>query len=1017
MQIDPERWMLRHATPPPESETENFFKWINYQLNVPMEECLKWYFVTAVWLKKFKHWAKNRPLRSNVLEPGPIDITGLRPLDDLPEDETHLNRVSEHLWNFIFKRYGILDNRRPVWRYRVGPQVGAKCIMIERKLQRCTFYRWDEMGKPRRWKFSLYDNLKAFKEHIRNCFNVSKDVPMRIWMLWDEGLDIWDVFYDCITRIALMYEHIRTPWKNTYKVEFFQDGCFPLSKPWPFLPGTSINGLLTTFKDIHPDAPRLPLGMIRIYYGSSDSYFVNAIVVLAHIPSIRNYFTSDMYKRELNPENPMGHKGEFAERIADIVKYMWPYNDETPSISFGRFTVMLKKANTMYEELENSDIMPFMQYLLDCLHEDCNRVKEKPKLERPDSGQRPAADVAAEFWDHFKKSNDSLFLDTCYGLVHNSSRCHGCNLSTNTFEALSGITLPMPHTNNAFKVVFRFQDHNKPLLITRLRLSSSFSVETVHKKISEVFGVKPFTFSLMYTATSGFRDVVSYRQDHEPFRQDQSSENYLLALEHPPEWKGGLLLKDYKKKLQVRPVVLEFPWLPHRQAWTLGQVDEVCTFKVPYLVMCSMDCTYADWVDILEEKFEDIFPRPAEGDEWWHWKSPEDDEYEARVKKYHKLSRKILPEPPLENEDNIWEKNGRHYYFRIKLNNWKAPNDDDRLITTNGEFSIHMEPHKLYARKYLEHLMDFKPNVKVMGDWWLINPHTGFFPLEETLEAWGQEQSMGLNNRKKCVTCGKYKPHTDRTGFWHLPNYLFMNVHRFIVNYNDRINGGIRNDAVVAIPEKGLDLGPYVTGPLAEGEETMYDLHSVTMHIGCSILRSTYISWIKYEGDGQFYRFDGDFFPSYPEEFMTHHGNYFFCYKRRGIEDFTFPAPEGGMTKPDTLDKPNKNSPGPSLFRGPDGLMIIDDMFRMEKPNMIASDLVLDAGILKLKTQGIDTKNLESVRSHRKAMKDRDLGGASSSCFSRAPMKCVLDSDSDEETGKFGAKGKGYYSYRGKEKE
>lgn len=123
------------------------------------------------------------------------------------------------------------------------------------------------------------------------------------------------------------------------------------------------------------------------------------------------------------------------------------------------------------------------------------------------------------------------------------------------------------------------------------------------------------------------------------------------------------------------------------------------------------------------------------------------------------------------------------------------------------------------------------------------------------------------------------------------------------------------------------------------------------------------------------------------------------------------------MTKPDTLDKPNKNSPGPSLFRGPDGLMIIDDMFRMEKPNMIASDLVLDAGILKLKTQGIDTKNLESVRSHRKAMKDRDLGGASSSCFSRAPMKCVLDSDSDEETGKFGAKGKGYYSYRGKEKE
>lgn len=99
---------------------------------------------------------------------------------------------------------------------------------------------------------------------------------------------------------------------------------------------------------------------------------------------------------------------------------------------------------------------------------------------------------------------------------------------------------------------------------------------------------------------------------------------------------------------------------------------------------------------------------------------------------------------------------------------------------------------------------------------------------------------------RQCITCGKYKTHTDRTSYWRLPNYLFMNVFRFVVNYNDRLNGGHRNNAMVVIPEKGLDMRPYVTGPLEEGEETLYDLHSLSMHIGYSILQSQCKWWMQF---------------------------------------------------------------------------------------------------------------------------------------------------------------------------
>lgn len=43
----------------------------------------------------------------------------------------------------------------------------------------------------------------------------------------------------------------------------------------------------------------------------------------------------------------------------------------------------------MFDSFDISDIMAFMLFLMDSLHEDCNRVKDKPKVELPDTEDRP----------------------------------------------------------------------------------------------------------------------------------------------------------------------------------------------------------------------------------------------------------------------------------------------------------------------------------------------------------------------------------------------------------------------------------------------------------------------------------------------------------------------------------------------------------------------------------------------------------------------------------------------------
>lgn len=54
-----------------------------------------------------------------------------------------------------------------------------------------------------------------------------------------------------------------------------------------------------------------------------------------------------------------------------------------------------------------------LAFLLDGLHEDLNRVKQKPYIEMKDSDNRPDEEVAYECWKNHMARNDSLIVDEC----------------------------------------------------------------------------------------------------------------------------------------------------------------------------------------------------------------------------------------------------------------------------------------------------------------------------------------------------------------------------------------------------------------------------------------------------------------------------------------------------------------------------------------------------------------------------------------------------------------------------
>lgn len=68
----------------------------------------------------------------------------------------------------------------------------------------------------------------------------------------------------------------------------------------------------------------------------------------------------------------------------------------------------LLTSNSSYTYLQE-----VLAFLLDGLHEDLNRVKNKPYVEAKDGDDRPDEEIADEYWNYHLARNDSIIVDVC----------------------------------------------------------------------------------------------------------------------------------------------------------------------------------------------------------------------------------------------------------------------------------------------------------------------------------------------------------------------------------------------------------------------------------------------------------------------------------------------------------------------------------------------------------------------------------------------------------------------------
>ena len=147
------------------------------------------------------------------------------------------------------------------------------------------------------------------------------------------------------------------------------------------------------------------------------------------------------YKSEINKSNFLGTGGKLATAYAQLLTEMWLSNKKV--VKPVQFKKQLSKFAPQFSGTYQHDAQELLSFLLDGIHEDLNRVKEKPYVEDRDCDGKNDETDAIEAWKNYLARNKSLVVDLFQGQLRNTCRCNKCGHKNIRFEPFMYLSLPI----------------------------------------------------------------------------------------------------------------------------------------------------------------------------------------------------------------------------------------------------------------------------------------------------------------------------------------------------------------------------------------------------------------------------------------------------------------------------------------------------------------------------------------------------------------------------------------------
>lgn len=548
------------------------------------------------------------------------------------------------------------------------------------------------------------------------------------------------------------------------------------------------------------------LGLTGLLNLGNTCFMNSAIQCLAHTPKLVDYFLGD-FKKEINYENPLGMNGELALSFGDLLRKLWAPGGMP--VAPRLFKSTLESFAPQFCGFNQHDSQEFLAFLLDGLHEDLNRVKNKPYIQHGDTEGRPDDNVADEYWQIHLARNDSIIVDLCHGQFRSTLVCPICKRVSVTYDPFMYLSLPLPSTTMRTMTVTLLSSDGSappsPLTVTVPKFGRCKDlIQTLSTSISlgddeTLFVAEVFNHCILRSLEDPSDSLALIRDD-----------DCLVACRLPKEFENSLLVVFMHQRCER-----QFGFRMGRPCWSL--------FGIPLVARIS---GLSDGSQIRDAYMKLLQPLL----------NMDEDDYDDTDNELAKIE-----SGSLSNSDNSWSSDDEmganlpvpsDFQFHVTnergILRGQSIKVGKPLDVSGAAKKVHVLvswSEKMLKRYDTSHL-SLLPEVFKPG--FLATKPQEFVSLYKCLEGFLKEEPLGPEDMWYCPSCKQHRQACKKLDLWRLPEILVVHLKRF--SYSRFLKNKL--ETYVDFPLDKLDLTGFLaheSGPSLN----CYRLYAISNHYGC----------------------------------------------------------------------------------------------------------------------------------------------------------------------------------------
>ncbi|CAF3405858.1 unnamed protein product [Rotaria socialis] len=165
------------------------------------------------------------------------------------------------------------------------------------------------------------------------------------------------------------------------------------------------------------------------------------------------------YKEDLdthfNRSSTSVMKGSLMKEYGNLIRTMWSSSSSHSVVSPSAFKSIVGRFASRFVGYAQQDSQEFLRYLLQGLHEDVNRVQQKPspsKIDEKAEEKKKETERARTSWERCLLYDNSAIADIFAGQLKSTLECTHCQYQSTTFDMFWDLSIPLPRNKSSSSV-------------------------------------------------------------------------------------------------------------------------------------------------------------------------------------------------------------------------------------------------------------------------------------------------------------------------------------------------------------------------------------------------------------------------------------------------------------------------------------------------------------------------------------------------------------------------------------